>query len=180
MKNLQSLTLALSPTEIEILKRRKKHASGEYVFPGNGRTGHYVEPRRAWARLLKRAGIKDLHIHDVRRSLARVIMPTQKKLRVIVDLDEDVVDRLVAQAQSAGLTLDEHLCRVLKVHAQGDLDAVLTTLKRLERLIGRNIYWSALPFIEGPPKRRLNEAGLESFWDRSGYFASKIGCPEAE
>ncbi|HEY9871681.1 MAG TPA: tyrosine-type recombinase/integrase [Candidatus Obscuribacterales bacterium] len=70
MKNLQSLTLALSPAEIEILKRRKKVVEGEYVFPGNGRTGHYVEPKRAWARLLKRAGIKDLHIHDLRRSLA--------------------------------------------------------------------------------------------------------------
>jgi integrase len=34
------------------------------------RTGHFVEPKRAWARLLKRAGIEDLHIHDLRRSLA--------------------------------------------------------------------------------------------------------------
>ena len=29
-----------------------------------------MEPKRAWARLLKRAEIEDLHIHDLRRSLA--------------------------------------------------------------------------------------------------------------
>ncbi len=70
MKNNQSLTLALSQSEIDLLQSRRKPNGKEFVFPGEGRTGHYVEPKRAWARLLKRAGIADLHIHDLRRSLA--------------------------------------------------------------------------------------------------------------
>lgn len=72
MKNNQSLTLALSKAEIEILNARKpdKDNPEVYVFPGSGRTGHFVEPKKAWARLLTNAKIENLHIHDLRRSLA--------------------------------------------------------------------------------------------------------------
>lgn len=70
MKNNQSLTLALSQVELDLLKARRQKPPGEWVFPGEGRTGHFVEPKRAWARLLKRARIEGLHIHDLRRSLA--------------------------------------------------------------------------------------------------------------
>lgn len=68
MKNGQSLVLALSKSEIEILEKRR--TIGEWVFPGSGSTGHYVEPKRSWHRLLVRAQIDNLHIHDLRRSLA--------------------------------------------------------------------------------------------------------------
>ncbi len=68
MKNGQSLVLALSQSEIDLLEKRR--TLGEWVFPGAGRTGHFVEPKRAWHRLLKRAEIENLHVHDLRRSLA--------------------------------------------------------------------------------------------------------------
>ena len=74
MKNNQSLTLALSEEELDLLKARRKKPPGEWVFPGDWRTGHYVEPKRAWARLLRRAKIEDLHIHDLRRSLASFVL----------------------------------------------------------------------------------------------------------
>jgi integrase len=51
----------------EILKRRPK--SSEWVFPSHGKTGHLVELKRAWRQLLDRAQIRDLHIHDLRRTL---------------------------------------------------------------------------------------------------------------
>ncbi|MBX9771916.1 MAG: site-specific integrase, partial [Candidatus Obscuribacterales bacterium] len=68
MKNGQSLVLALSQSELEVITSHPR--SGEWVFPGSGETGHFVEPKRAWQRLLKRAQIENLHIHDLRRSLA--------------------------------------------------------------------------------------------------------------
>lgn len=45
-KNGQSLTLALTPDEIEILKRRAASGKNEFVFPGTGKTKHFVEPKR--------------------------------------------------------------------------------------------------------------------------------------
>ncbi len=72
MKNNQSHTLSLSSDEILILRMRadSPKKNEEWVFPGDGKTGHFVDPKRAWKKLLDRAGIEDLHIHDLRRSLA--------------------------------------------------------------------------------------------------------------
>jgi integrase len=39
------------------------------VFPGRGKTGHLVEPKTCWKRVLNRAGISDLRLHDLRRTL---------------------------------------------------------------------------------------------------------------
>jgi integrase len=41
----------------------------EFIFPGDGSTGHLVEPRKAWERIRKRAGLPDVWIHDLRRTL---------------------------------------------------------------------------------------------------------------
>jgi integrase len=124
MKNLQSLTLALSPAEIEILKRRKKVVEGEYVFPGNGRTGHYVEPKRAWARLLKRAGIKDLHIHDLRRSLASFKGALNHK-----DI-KTTMNVYVRTAKSAELNAREKAHQLMKQLAEEDAAKVVPIKKR--------------------------------------------------
>jgi len=34
-----------------------------------GKSGHLVNPKRGWNRILERAGIDDLRIHDLRRTL---------------------------------------------------------------------------------------------------------------
>ena len=73
-KNGEPLTVHLAPQAVEILKRRKKEADeaesdSEWVFPGEGKTGHFQDPKKAWKRILKRAGIEDLRIHDLRRTL---------------------------------------------------------------------------------------------------------------
>ena len=70
-KNGDSLNIPLIAEAIEILKDRKLNMSStsEYVFPGNGKKGHLQEPRKGWLRILKRAGIANLRIHDIRRTM---------------------------------------------------------------------------------------------------------------
>jgi len=70
-KSGNPVTLALATKAVEVLKRRKRAAKPpkEWVFPSHGVTGHLVEPKAAWANILKAAGIKDLRIHDLRRTL---------------------------------------------------------------------------------------------------------------
>jgi integrase len=41
----------------------------EFVFPGTGKTGHLVEPKKAWQSILKAAGLAGIKIHDLRRTL---------------------------------------------------------------------------------------------------------------
>jgi integrase len=69
-KNGESLRVHLIEKVIDILKdRTKKYGQREWVFEGWGVTGHLIEPKAGWKRILQRAGIKDLRLHDLRRTL---------------------------------------------------------------------------------------------------------------
>lgn len=48
---------------------RKAKSESDWVFPGDGKTGHLQDPKKAWQRILARAEIQDLRIHDLRRTL---------------------------------------------------------------------------------------------------------------
>lgn len=67
-KNGDSQTVTLTSEVVEILRARQG-GNPTWVFPGSGATGHLVEPKKAWKRLLERAGINNLRIHDLRRTL---------------------------------------------------------------------------------------------------------------
>ncbi|RON06245.1 tyrosine-type recombinase/integrase [Pseudomonas brassicacearum] len=60
-KNGTPQNVTLSPEATEILRMRKTHAEkSPFVFPGTGKTGHLVEPKKAWATVLKRASVRRL------------------------------------------------------------------------------------------------------------------------
>jgi integrase len=82
-KNGLPQVVPLEEPELEILQWRKAKAQGPWVFPGNGASGHLVEPKRGWASLLKRAGIDDFRIHDLRRTLGSWMVDTGASLAVI-------------------------------------------------------------------------------------------------
>jgi integrase len=49
-----------------------KTLRGEYVFPakrGGSKTPHLVEPKKAWATICRQAGLDNVRIHDLRRTL---------------------------------------------------------------------------------------------------------------
>jgi len=76
-------TVPLVTPAIEILTRRKDNTSNPWVFPGTGKTGHLMEPKKAWRRILDRAGIDNLRIHDLRRSLGSWQAATGANLSII-------------------------------------------------------------------------------------------------
>jgi integrase len=67
----EALDVVLVPLMLELLERRRKDPGADevFVFPGDGKTGHLVEVKGAWARILKRASIEDCRMHDLRRTL---------------------------------------------------------------------------------------------------------------
>jgi len=83
MKNSQSLAILLTQAELEILERRHTTKKNAYVFPGTGRTGHFIEPKKPWHKLLERAEISDFHLHDLRRSLASYMASTGANVAII-------------------------------------------------------------------------------------------------
>jgi integrase len=68
-KNDDPQVVHLSPQAMEILTERKLHSLSPWVFPGAGASGHLADPKKAWMRILQEAGIADLRIHDLRRTL---------------------------------------------------------------------------------------------------------------
>jgi len=55
-KNGTSQNVTLSPEAVTVLKSRRQVASGSpFVFPGSGKTGHLVEPKKSWATIRFRA-----------------------------------------------------------------------------------------------------------------------------
>lgn len=82
-KNGNSHKVPLVQTAIDLLRNRQAESNSEWVFPSNGALGHLVEPRKAWLRILQRANIKDLRLHDLRRSLGSWQAATGASLSVI-------------------------------------------------------------------------------------------------
>lgn len=82
-KNGTSQTIPLHEEDIKILRRRQPSAAGPWVFPGRGETGHMRDPRKGWMRILSRAGIQDLHIHDLRRTLGSWMVDTGASIPII-------------------------------------------------------------------------------------------------
>jgi integrase len=56
--------------EAEYIRLHPKKPLPQYVFPGNGESGHIVEVKKAWRAITKVAGIAGLRIHDLRHSFA--------------------------------------------------------------------------------------------------------------
>lgn len=78
--------VALPPRAIEILEdrmNRQKNDESEWVFPSRGVTGHVVDLKGAWKKLLERAGVKNLRQHDLRRTLASFQLKSRATMPVI-------------------------------------------------------------------------------------------------
>ncbi len=66
-KNKTPLQLPLGKHTLRLLEKRKEQAGdSEYVFPGNGKSGHLVEPKKQVAQVTKESGIQ-FCLHDLRR-----------------------------------------------------------------------------------------------------------------
>lgn len=68
-KNGEAQTIHLPQQAMQILTERKWKSESPFVFKGTGKTGHLADPKKAWSRILAEAGIDNLRIHDLRRTL---------------------------------------------------------------------------------------------------------------
>lgn len=67
-KTGDAVTVPLVAEVLEILNRRAAAAVGPFVFASYGKRGHIVEPKSAWKRVVERAGLADVRLHDLRRT----------------------------------------------------------------------------------------------------------------
>jgi integrase len=126
-KNGDSLTLPLIKDAIDILQNRKKLNKNlelsvlqqKYVFPSiNSKSGHLEEPKKAWWRILKKAGIENLRLHDIRRTLGSYQAITGASLPVI------------------GKSLGHKSSQATQIYSRMNLDPVRTSMEKAIGLIG--------------------------------------------
>jgi len=67
-KNGKAMVVPLIPAALAVLKARHDNGS-PWVFPAHSSAGHMQDTKRQWDALLERAGLEDLRVHDLRRSL---------------------------------------------------------------------------------------------------------------
>ncbi len=83
-KNGDPQNIPLLDAAIEILNRRKENNDTKWVFPSElSASGHLEEPKKVWHRVIKRAGIKNLRIHDLRRTLGSWMANNGESLHII-------------------------------------------------------------------------------------------------
>lgn len=149
-KNSVSQTVTLSPEAIEILQHRKAASdSSEFVFPGTGKSGHLEEPKKGWKRILEHAGINDLRIHDLRRTLGSWQAKTNASLPIIgkslnhkshastliyarLDLDpvRDSVNRATSAMLSAAENNEKNNINVVSLQHPMEVKTVRNSKKR--------------------------------------------------
>ena len=111
-KNGDIQTIPLNEPALEVLASRRKETSSFFVFPGSGRTGHFQEPKKAWARVCKAAGIEGAHIHDLRRTMGSWQAKTGASIPII------------------GKSLGHRSQKTTEVYARLDLDPVRTSMDK--------------------------------------------------
>jgi integrase len=79
-----SRPLRLPEAAVEILRMlHASRGSSPWVFPGRGKKGYLAEVKVTHAEACRRAGIRDLRIHDLRHSFASVAVAGGHSIPVI-------------------------------------------------------------------------------------------------
>lgn len=111
-KNETPQIVTLSEEACFLLTQRKEKATGDCVFPSTGKTGYLTDPKKGWGRILKRAGIADLRIHDLRRTLGSWQARTGASLAII------------------GKSLNHKSPQATAIYARLDLDPVRASVEK--------------------------------------------------
>jgi integrase len=80
-KNGRVHVVPLVPSLVWFLRDRRREGD-EYVLPGRD-SGHYAEPKRRWIALLKRAELRDVRLHDLRRTFGSWQIGTGASLAMV-------------------------------------------------------------------------------------------------
>jgi integrase len=140
-KNGSPQTIPLTPNAMALLERRLEadDKDEQWVFPADrassktGERGHLIDPKKAWARILERAQIKDLRIHDLRR--------TAGSYMAIKGVSVAIIGKALGHRSPNSTAIYARLTEVPARQALEQAQAAMTDLSQLLRC--RN--WPELP-----------------------------------
>jgi integrase len=75
--------LPLSSLALEVLRKTPKEVGNEYVFPSGRTGGHLVNIEKPWGRIKIAAGLKDVRLHDLRRTVGSYMAQAGASINLI-------------------------------------------------------------------------------------------------
>jgi integrase len=82
-KNGKTHYVPLSSAAMELIRSIPKQTDNPYIFPGIGKQGHLVAITYAWHRIRKTAGVEDVRLHDLRRTVGSMLAQSGSSLHLI-------------------------------------------------------------------------------------------------
>jgi integrase len=76
-------TIPLAEAAVELLKSTPRLTDNPYVFPGQRAGAHLVNPQKPWNIVRDRAGLKDVHLHDLRHTFGAAAASRGYSLEII-------------------------------------------------------------------------------------------------
>jgi integrase len=76
-------TLPLPAPVVALLRSIPRMHESPYVFPSHRGSGHLVNISKAWKRIRERAGLQDVRIHDLRRTVGSMLKAAGEDLTLI-------------------------------------------------------------------------------------------------
>jgi integrase len=113
----RSHLLPLPTPVVEIFRSLPSRGKSDWVFPGWGSTGHLTEPKKVWQRIRTRAGVPDVRIHDLRRTLGSWLSGQGYNLQLI------------------GKALNHSSVSTTQIYARLDINPLREALERNARLM---------------------------------------------
>ena len=113
-KNGDPQRIPLITQAADILKDMRQYATDDWVFSSHGKSksGHMEDLHRPWYALLKRSGIENLRVHDLRRTFGSYQAITGASLHII------------------GKALGDKTSAATKVYARLTMDPVRDSIQR--------------------------------------------------
>lgn len=112
-KNGTPQIVVLHSVAVELLRQRQAMPNSPWVFPSTtSQSGHFEEPKKAWAQVLKNAQLTDVRIHDLRRTLGSYQAIAGASLAVI------------------GKSLNHKSIQATQIYARLDMDPVRDSVQR--------------------------------------------------
>ena len=113
-KNGDPQRIPLITQAVDILKDMRQYATDDWVFSSHGKSksGHMEDLHRPWYALLKRSGIENLRVHDLRRTFGSYQAITSASLHII------------------GKALGDKTSAATKVYARLTMDPVRDSIQR--------------------------------------------------
>ena len=145
-KNDEPQTIPLVSLAVEILTCRKDNGSDFVFHSAASKSGHLEEIKSGWKRVLKRAGITDLRLHDLRRTFGSWQALTGTSLHII------------------GKSLNHKSYAATQVYARLNIDPIRESVERatdsLFKAAGLAIENNLLPFPAAPKQENDRKGNL--------------------